>query len=123
MMKDMAGFMESKAPTLVDEFVIWRELRSEREIPQEGREIRDREEAIVLGVVNSFRDVIDTIKINDYPPQTVKSIFTSIFSGIQNILPNGGNLFQTTSTTTSGPVSLPEDISSQADQSNKKNKT
>ena len=122
-MKDMAGFMESKAPTLVDEFVIWRELRSEREIPQEGREIRDREEAIVLGVVNSFRDVIDTIKINDYPPQTVKSIFTSIFSGIQNILPNGGNLFQTTSTTTSGPVSLPEDISSQADQSNKKNKT
>ena len=118
MMKDLASFMESKASRLVDEFVIWRELRSQREVPQEGRQIGGSEEAIVRGVVNSFRDVIDTIKIKDYPPQTVKSIFTSIFSGIQNLLPNGGNLFQpsTTSTTTSDPISLPEDISTQAGQ-------
>ena len=77
MMKDLASFMESKASRLVDEFVIWRELRIQREVPQEGRQIGGSEEAIVRGVVNSFRDVIDTIKIKDYPPQTVKSIYKS----------------------------------------------
>ena len=114
-MKDLAVFMEGKASGLLDEFVIWRELRSGREIPKTGRLIQESEEAIVRGVVDSFKSVIDTIKVNDYPPQTVKGIFTSIFSGIQDLLPNGGNLFQTSSssTTTSSSISLPEDISSQ----------
>ena len=34
MMKDLAGFMERRAPSLLDEFVVWRELRGAEERTQ-----------------------------------------------------------------------------------------
>ena len=117
MMKDLAGFMERRAPSLLEEFVVWREFQGGEESVQRGRVIQQPEEEIVRDVVDSFKKVIDTIKINDYPPETVKTIFSTIFRGIQSLLPNGAHLFQrpaSTTTTTSLPAfSLTEDISEQ----------
>ena len=109
----MASFMESKASSLVDEFMLSKELWREKH--SSGRTAGDPEEEIVRGVVDSFKNVIEIIKVKDLPPSTVRSIFTSIFSGIQALLPNGGNLLQTTTTTTTSlpPLSVSEDLSTQ----------
>ena len=117
MMKDLAGFMESRAPGLLEEFVVWRELGRGEERSERGRVSETQEEEIIQDVVSSFQKVINKIKINDYPPQTVKAIFTTIFSGIQSLLPKSAHLFQppasTTTTTSLPPFSLTEDISEQ----------
>ena len=45
------------------------------------------EAQVVVGVVNSFKDVVKTIKRNQLPPETVRGIFAEILSGIKNLLP------------------------------------
>ena len=117
MMTELARLLERRAPSLLEEFVVWRELRAGERSQQQGRVIQQPEEEIIRDVVDSFKKVINTIKVNDYPPQTVKTIFSTIFSGIRSLLPSGGHLLQTpptTTTTTSPPsLSLTEDISEQ----------
>ena len=85
-------FLENKAPRLIDE--LERTLRGDPDINDLGRRmdvatssLTGTEAEVVDGVVNSFKDVVKTIKRNKLPPATVRGIFAEILSGIKDLLP------------------------------------
>ena len=92
---DYKRFLEFKAPRLLEE--LERTLRGNPDHVSADLAARmdlapvtsltGTEAEVVVGVVNSFKDVVKTIKRNQLPPETVRGIFAEILSGIKDLLP------------------------------------
>ena len=85
-------FLDFKAPKLLEE--LERTLRGNHDdlgrrmdVSPGVSSLSGTEAEVVVGVVNSFKDVVKTIKRNQLPPETVRGIFAEILSGIQDLLP------------------------------------
>ena len=100
---ELARFLEARAGDLVQDFMLERQLgrRLEEEDTWEDGDHRlsGVEQAIVLSVVDSFKNVVQTIDHNDYSPETVRGIFKGILEGVQELLPGPA----TPATTTTRP--------------------
>ena len=87
---ELARFLETRAGDLVQEFMLERQLgrRLEDTWGEDGdQRLTGVEQAIVLSVVDSFKNVVQTIDHNDYSPETVRGIFKGILDGVQELLP------------------------------------
>ena len=99
---ELARFLEARAGDLVQDFMLERQLgRSLEDTWEEDGDHRlsGVEQAIVLSVVDSFKNVVQTIDHNDYSPETVRGIFKGILEGVQELLPGPA----TPATTTTRP--------------------
>ena len=92
---DYKSFLEFKAPRLLEELErtlrgnpdhVSADLAARMDLAP-GTSLTGTEAEVVVGVVNSFKDVVKTIKRNQLPPETVRGIFAEILSGIKDLLP------------------------------------
>ena len=92
---DYKRFLEFKAPRLLEELErtlrgnpdhVSADLAARMDLAP-GTSLTGTEAEVVVGVVNSFKDVVKTIKRNQLPPETVRGIFAEILSGIKDLLP------------------------------------
>ena len=90
---DYKRFLEFKAPRLLEELERTLRVTPDHDSADLGRRmdvstsLTGTEAQVVVGVVNSFKDVVKTIKRNQLPPETVRGIFAEILSGIKDLLP------------------------------------
>ena len=84
--KDFIAFLNNKMSDLVNEFVIEDYFdKSRRNI--DARSLNKAENEIVSEVVNSFAEVIRTIENQNLSSVAIQNIFSKIFEGIKNLLP------------------------------------
>ena len=91
----LARFLDSKVDSLLEEFTM--DMLTEEEDFRAGL----IEKAIVADVIESFKNVVNTIKDKNYPPEAISKIFNSIFKGVRDVLPLKTT---TTTTTTASPT-------------------
>ena len=89
---DYKRFLEFKAPRLLEELEITLRGNPDQDLarrmaPAPGTSLTGTEAKVVVGVVNSFKDVVKTIKRNQLPPETVRGILAEILNGIKDLLP------------------------------------
>ena len=120
----MARFMDTKAKSLLEEFIIFYQLgfinkgniaksassiQGARKLEEDtvNGHLNDVEKELVASVVDSFKNVVETIKINEYNDEQIRGIFSGIFDGIKDLIPNANPPTTTSTSTTTTTTSTP----------------